>query len=190
MTASFPPESRAGAATGTVITGDGWYRAGRGDMVAADAGAQITELRADDHACLTFDEAEELFDLTAAYVRDGLAGGNPVQIVARREGALQHARVLSGARAVSLRTIVSGLFVVSARSQASLAAIDRKVVTCSDDAAWRLLLVKRHVATPAAQVVDIPPTPVDEQARGAVLGLLPVRFPDLPVDRVRRRPTI
>ena len=44
-------------------------------MVAADASAQITELKADDHTCLTFGEAEELFDLTAAYVRDGLAGG-------------------------------------------------------------------------------------------------------------------
>jgi anti-anti-sigma regulatory factor len=43
--------------------------------VAADAGAQITDLTVDDHACLTFGEAEELFDLTAAYVRDGLAGG-------------------------------------------------------------------------------------------------------------------
>jgi MEDS: MEthanogen/methylotroph, DcmR Sensory domain len=47
-------------------------------MVAADASAQITELKADDHACLTFGEAEELFDLTAAYVRDGLAGGSKV----------------------------------------------------------------------------------------------------------------
>ena len=43
--------------------------------MAADASAQITELTADDHACLTFGEAEELFDLTAAFVRDGLAGG-------------------------------------------------------------------------------------------------------------------
>jgi hypothetical protein len=29
----------------------------------------------DDHACLTFGEREELFDLTAAFVRDGLADG-------------------------------------------------------------------------------------------------------------------
>jgi anti-anti-sigma regulatory factor len=43
--------------------------------VAADAGAQITELTVDDHACLTFGEAEELFDLTAAFVRDGLGAG-------------------------------------------------------------------------------------------------------------------
>jgi anti-anti-sigma regulatory factor len=43
--------------------------------VTADASAQITELTVDDHACLTFGEAEELFDVTAAFVRDGLAGG-------------------------------------------------------------------------------------------------------------------
>jgi anti-anti-sigma regulatory factor len=43
--------------------------------VTADASAQITELVADDHACLTFGESEELFDLTAAFVRDGLAAG-------------------------------------------------------------------------------------------------------------------
>jgi anti-anti-sigma regulatory factor len=44
-------------------------------MVAADASTQVTELTADDHACLTFGESEELFDLTAAFVRDGLAAG-------------------------------------------------------------------------------------------------------------------
>jgi anti-anti-sigma regulatory factor len=43
--------------------------------VAAGASAQITELAVDDHACLTFGEAEEQLDLTAAFVRDGLAAG-------------------------------------------------------------------------------------------------------------------
>ncbi|HWG02610.1 MAG TPA: MEDS domain-containing protein [Trebonia sp.] len=43
--------------------------------MAADASTQVTELTADDHACLTFGETEELFDLTAAFVRDGLAAG-------------------------------------------------------------------------------------------------------------------
>ena len=78
MAGSLPLASRRGAGAGTVMTGDGWCRAGRGDMVAADASAQITELKVGDHACLTFGEAEELFDLTAAYVRDGLAGGSKV----------------------------------------------------------------------------------------------------------------
>ena len=43
--------------------------------MAADAGVQVTELGAEDHACLTFGEPEDLFDLTAAFVRDGLAAG-------------------------------------------------------------------------------------------------------------------
>jgi len=43
--------------------------------VTADAGVQVTELVAEDHACLTFGESEELFDLTAAFVRDGLSAG-------------------------------------------------------------------------------------------------------------------
>jgi len=43
--------------------------------VVEGASAQVTELTAEDHACLTFGESEELFDLTAAFVRDGLAGG-------------------------------------------------------------------------------------------------------------------
>ena len=39
------------------------------------ADTQITDLAVDDHACLTFGEPEELLDLTAAFVRDGLHGG-------------------------------------------------------------------------------------------------------------------
>jgi len=46
--------------------------------VAVGADVQVTELTADDHACLTFGEPEELFDLTAAFVRDGLACGMKV----------------------------------------------------------------------------------------------------------------
>lgn len=49
--------------------------------MAADAGVQVTELGAEDHACLTFGESEELFDLTAAFVRDGLAAGLKVVCV-------------------------------------------------------------------------------------------------------------
>lgn len=43
--------------------------------MAADADVQITDLTVNDHACLTFGEPEELFDLTAAFVRDGLSAG-------------------------------------------------------------------------------------------------------------------
>ena len=47
-------------------------------MVAVNAGTQVTDLLVDDHACLTYGEPEELFDLTAAFVRDGLAAGMKV----------------------------------------------------------------------------------------------------------------
>jgi anti-anti-sigma regulatory factor len=43
--------------------------------VTISADTQITDLAVNDHACLTFGETEELFDLTAAFVRDGLAAG-------------------------------------------------------------------------------------------------------------------
>ncbi len=43
--------------------------------MAVGADTQITDLTVEDHACLTFGEPEELFDLTAAFVRDGLSGG-------------------------------------------------------------------------------------------------------------------
>ncbi len=43
--------------------------------MSVSADTQITDLAASDHACLTFGEPDELFDLTAAFVRDGLAGG-------------------------------------------------------------------------------------------------------------------
>jgi anti-anti-sigma regulatory factor len=78
-----------------------------GGELADGADGQITDLAADDHACLTFGEPEELFDLTAAFVRDGLDGGlkvmwlsdgtpaQAVSILARRGIAVEPA-VASG----------------------------------------------------------------------------------------------
>src|SRR5258706_15515655 len=56
---------------------------GHGDRAAVvpvtvGADTQITDLAVNDHACLTFGESEEIFDLTAAFIRDGLAGGRKV----------------------------------------------------------------------------------------------------------------
>jgi hypothetical protein len=48
---------------------------GGGGGVAGSADGQITDLAVNDHACLTFGDPEELLDLTAAFVRDGLSGG-------------------------------------------------------------------------------------------------------------------
>jgi anti-anti-sigma regulatory factor len=49
--------------------------------VTISADTQVTDLSVDDHACLTFGEREELLDLTAAFVRDGLAGGLRVVVL-------------------------------------------------------------------------------------------------------------
>lgn len=43
--------------------------------MAVDASTEITDLTVNDHACLTYGELAELLDLTAAFIRDGLASG-------------------------------------------------------------------------------------------------------------------
>lgn len=48
----------------------------------ASADLQVTDLVLNDHACLTFGDEEELLDLTAAFIRDGLASGFKVISVA------------------------------------------------------------------------------------------------------------
>src|SRR3984957_8025434 len=63
-----------GAPPGTVFP-EGLVAVQAGGKVTANADVQVTELKAEDHACLTFGESEELFDLTAAFIRDGLAAG-------------------------------------------------------------------------------------------------------------------
>ena len=52
-----------------------------GSAVPVNAHTQVTDLSADDHACLTFGEQEELLDLTAAFVRDGLDSGFRVVVL-------------------------------------------------------------------------------------------------------------
>src|SRR5262244_1734954 len=70
-----------------------------------DASAQVTELSADDHACLTFGEAEELFDLTAAFVRDGLAAG--LKVVWISDAAPQQATSELARRGVAVESALA-----------------------------------------------------------------------------------
>lgn len=70
----------------------------------AEASAQITELAVDDHACLTFGEDEELLDLTAAFVRDGLAAG--LQVVWLSDAAPQLAEGELARRGVAVEAAV------------------------------------------------------------------------------------
>ena len=65
--------------------------------MAVGADTQITDLTVNDHACLTFGEPEELFDLTAAFVRDGLAGGLKVVWLSDAATAAGRARSWRGA---------------------------------------------------------------------------------------------
>jgi anti-anti-sigma regulatory factor len=68
--------------------------------VAVGADAQITDLTADDHACLTFGEPDELSDLTAAFVRDGLACG--LKVVWVSDSAAQRATAELARRGIAV----------------------------------------------------------------------------------------
>jgi anti-anti-sigma regulatory factor len=66
----------------------------------ADSGdAQITELTVNDHACLTFGEPEELFDLTAAFVRDGLIAG--LKVILLSDGTPEQAMARLARRGIA-----------------------------------------------------------------------------------------
>src|ERR1700744_6754744 len=69
------------------------------------ADTQITDLTVDDHACLTFGEPEELFDLTAAFVRDGLASG--LKVVWLSDAGPQQAAAELGRRGVSVEAALA-----------------------------------------------------------------------------------
>src|ERR1700759_915413 len=80
-------------------------RAGGGRVTTASADAQITDLAVDDHACLTFGEPEDLFDLTAAFVRDGLACG--LKVVWISDSAPQRATSELARRGVAVESALS-----------------------------------------------------------------------------------
>jgi anti-anti-sigma regulatory factor len=73
--------------------------------VTVGADAQITDLTVDDHACLTFGESEELFDLTAAFVRDGLACG--LKVVWVSDSAPQQATSELARRGVAVESALA-----------------------------------------------------------------------------------
>ncbi|MCK2213773.1 MEDS domain-containing protein [Actinomadura sp. ATCC 31491] len=78
--------------------------------MTVSAETQITDLTINDHACLTYGESEELLDLTAAFVRDGLSAGQRVVWLAeepeRRLGELRRRGVVAPAAAVTGRMMV------------------------------------------------------------------------------------
>ena len=74
--------------------------------MAVGADAQVTDLTAGDHACLTFGEPEDLFDLTAAFVRDGLACG--LKVVWVSDSAPQRATAELARRGVAVESALAG----------------------------------------------------------------------------------
>ncbi len=93
-----------------------------GDAVTVNAEVQITDLKVNDHACLTFGEPEELLDLTAAYIRDGLTGGlRVVWLCEEPQGAMAElsrrgVAVRSATAAGSMDVVASGDGLLSGRS--------------------------------------------------------------------------
>ena len=87
--------------------------------MVSEADSQITDLTANDHACLTFGDPEELFDLTAAFVRDGLAGG--LKVVWLNE---------AGGRQATTQLARRGIAVEPALTSGRMAAPDMRDICC------------------------------------------------------------
>jgi anti-anti-sigma regulatory factor len=73
--------------------------------VEAGADSQVTDLTVIDHACLTFGDPEELSDLTAAFVRDGLADG--LKVVWLSDTGPQRAASELARRGIAVRPAVA-----------------------------------------------------------------------------------
>jgi len=86
--------------------------------VAVGADAQITDLTADDHACLTFGEPEDLSDLTAAFVRDGLACG--LKVVWVSDSAPQRATVELARRGLAVDAALAAGQLIAAECEGRL----------------------------------------------------------------------
>ena len=96
------------------------------------ADTQITELTVNDHACLTFGEAEELLDLTAAFVRDGLDGG--LKVVWLSDAAPGRAAAELARRGVAVESALASGQLAAAGYEGRL--LTGQVFSASDAASW------------------------------------------------------
>jgi anti-anti-sigma regulatory factor len=100
--------------------------------VTISAATQITDLTVNDHACLTFGEPEELFDLTAAFVRDGLDGG--LKVVWLSDATPDRATAELARRGLPLEpALASGQLAVAGYEGRLLAG---QVFSASDAVSW------------------------------------------------------
>ena len=86
--------------------------------MAVGADAQVTDLTAGDHACLTFGEPEDLFDLTAAFVRDGLACG--LKVVWVSDSAPQRAATELARRGIAVEAALAAGQLTAAECEGGL----------------------------------------------------------------------
>jgi anti-anti-sigma regulatory factor len=121
-----------------------------GGVVAGSADAQITDLAVSDHACLTFGEPEELIDLTAAFVRDGLAGGLKVIWLSDRTPA-QAVPELAG-RGIATETAVAHGQMIAAAWEGSL--LSQQAFTTDHAMGWltRQMTASRGEGFPGLRV--------------------------------------
>ena len=100
--------------------------------MTVSADTQITELAVNDHACLTFGEAEELLDLTAAFVRDGLDGG--LKVVWLSDAAPDRAAAELARRGIAVESALASGQLAAAGYEGRL--LTGQVFSASDAVGW------------------------------------------------------
>jgi anti-anti-sigma regulatory factor len=100
--------------------------------VTTSADTQITDLTVNDHACLTFGEPEELFDLTAAFVRDGLNGG--LKVVWLSDATPDRANAELARRGIAVESALASGQLVTAGYEGRL--LDGQVFSAGQAMTW------------------------------------------------------
>lgn len=141
------------------------------------ADTQITDLTVNDHACLTFGEPEELFDLTAAFVRDGLDGG--LKVVWLSDATPDRATAELARRGIAVEQALASGQLVAANYEGrlldgqafstdqALTWLAREVAACKDQG-LRLALDMSWALRPVAGVEQLPE--FEEQVAAAMAG--------------------
>ncbi len=88
--------------------------------MSAGADTQITDLTVNDHACLTFGEPEELLDLTAAFIRDGLDDG--LKVLWLSESSPDHAAAELARRGLAVEAALASGQMAAASCEGRLLA--------------------------------------------------------------------
>jgi hypothetical protein len=148
--------------------------------VTISADTQITDLTVNDHACLTFGEPEELLDLTAAFIRDGLAGG--LKVVWLSETPPDRAAAELALRGIAVESaLASGQMAAAAcegrllagqvfRAGQAISWLTQEMDNCRDQGfpGLRLALDMSWALRPVSGVEQLPQ--FEEKVAGALTG--------------------